>query len=141
GQMKIAPEHTEDRVLARMGKPSKKVLRRFRELFDALNRKAGKRQFLTYYFIAAHPGCTEADMQALARFCREELRLSPEQIQVFTPTPSTMAALMYRTGHDPFSGETLFVERSVEGKKRQREVVKGSATLRGAPRSGRGRAT
>ncbi len=141
GQMKIAPEHTEDPVLARMGKPSKKVLRRFRELFDTLNRKAGKRQFLTYYFIAAHPGCTEADMRALARFCREELHLTPEQIQVFTPTPSTMAALMYRTGRDPLSGEALAVERSVEGKKRQREAVKGSATLRGAPRSGRGRAT
>lgn len=141
GQMKIAPEHTEDRVLDLMGKPSKKSLRRFRELFEALNRKAGKNQFLTYYFIAAHPGCTEADMRSLAAFCRTELRLTPEQVQVFTPTPSTIATLMYRTGRDPFSGEEISVERSIEGKKRQRDAVKGRTTLRGAPRTGRRRAT
>jgi len=65
GQMKIAPEHIEDSVLSLMGKPSQKALRRFRELFNELNRKAGKKQFLTYYFIAAHPGCTVKDMESL----------------------------------------------------------------------------
>ncbi len=132
GQMKIAPEHTENVVLARMGKPGKKTLRRFKELFDAAVRRAGKNTFLTYYLIAAHPGCTAADMRSLARFCRDELHLLPEQVQIFTPTPSTLSTLMYVTGHDPFSGEAIFVERTLSGKSRQKEVVKGKFTSRGA---------
>ncbi len=137
GQMKIAPEHTEDAVLDLMGKPSKKSIRRFRERFLALTKAAGKEQFLTYYFIAAHPGCTEEAMRALSRFCRDELRLLPEQVQIFTPTPSTISTLIYRTGRDPYSGKEVSIERSVEGKMRQKNAVKGAATLRAAPRTGK----
>ncbi len=125
GQLKIAPEHVADRVLRLMGKPGVRVLERFREAFARANSEAGKRQFLTYYLIAAHPGCELADMQALARYARSELRLRPEQVQVFTPLPSTWSALMYRTGIDPFTGERIFVERSLAGRQRQRDAVVG----------------
>jgi len=135
GQMKIAPEHTEDRILALMGKPGKRALRRFRELFEAAVRRTEKQRFLTYYLIAAHPGCTLADMRALAHFCRRELHLAPEQVQIFTPTPSTLSTLMYVTGRNPFTGKEIFVERTIEGKKMQKEAVKGNATSRGAHRT------
>lgn len=123
GQMKIAPEHSEARVLARMGKPGTETLLRFRELFARLNTEEGRRQFLTYYLIAAYPGCTLADMEQLRRFCREELKLLPRQVQIFTPTPSTYATLMYWTGQDPWTGEDCFVERTEAGRERQKQVL------------------
>jgi len=129
GQMKIAPEHIEHRVLKAMGKPGQASLLEFRHAFQKLSRQAGKKQFLTYYFMAAHPGCTEADMHALREFTRKQLQLSPEQVQVFTPTPSTIAGLMYYTETDPFSGEKLFVEKD----RRRREEQKRILVAKGAP--------
>ena len=107
-----------------MGKPPvEDTLRRFKELFDRLSRAAGKRQFLTYYLIAAHPGCTEADMENLRRFFSHYLKMSPDQVQIFTPTPSTYSSLMYYTEKDPFTGASLFVEKSLKGKERQKAIV------------------
>jgi len=123
GQMKIAPEHSEGHVLARMGKPGADSLLRFRELFLEMNREEGRRQFLTYYLIAAYPGCTLADMQHLRRFCVDSLRLLPRQVQIFTPTPSTYATLMYWTGQNPWTGESCFVEKTDAGRNRQKEVL------------------
>ncbi|MDY7077204.1 MAG: YgiQ family radical SAM protein [Chloroflexota bacterium] len=123
GQMKIAPEHTEDRVLRRMGKPGKELLLTFKDWFYKLTRAAGKEQFLTYYLIAAHPGCTERDMWRLKRFASRELGISPEQVQVFTPTPSTYSTLMYYTEMDPFTGEKIFVEKAPAKKERQKQIV------------------
>lgn len=123
GQLKVAPEHIDDHVLKLMNKPGKASLLRFKRKFDALNQKAGKKQFLTYYFIAAHPGCGEAEMEQLKRFSSRELKISPEQVQVFTPTPSTYAALMYYTGIDPQSGREIYVEKSLAGKNRQKSMV------------------
>jgi uncharacterized radical SAM protein YgiQ len=123
GQLKVAPEHTEDHVLKRMGKPGKASLLRFKELFDRMSRAAGKEQFLTYYLIAAHPGCTEKDMQSLKRFASRNLKTSPEQVQIFTPTPSTYSSLMYYTEIGPFTGETIFVEKEPRRKERQKNIV------------------
>ena len=123
GQMKIAPEHSEDKILKLMGKPSKKKLRDFKDLFDKLNKKAGKKQFLTYYLIAAHPGCDRNDMLKLKKFASKELQLRPEQVQIFTPLPSTYSALMYYTGKNPFTGEKLFVEKDLHRKEGQKRLV------------------
>jgi len=123
GQMKIAPEHTEDRVLKTMGKPSSKSLEKFTNLFKDLSKKANKKQFLTYYLIAAHPGCTADDMRSLKAFTHKKLKLNPEQVQIFTPLPSTYSALMYYTGIDPFSGKPLFVEKDVSRKEKQKAIV------------------
>lgn len=125
GQMKIAPEHVSEKVLGFMNKPGKESLLRFREKFQKITQKYSKKQFLTYYFIAAHPGCSEQEMLELKRFASRELRLSPEQVQVFTPTPSTYASLMYYTGVDPKTGKTIFVEKNLRKKQRQKELVKG----------------
>jgi uncharacterized radical SAM protein YgiQ len=123
GQLKIAPEHTEDGVLKMMGKTGTKYLPGFRDEFERLNKKAGKNQFLTYYLIAAHPGCTYQDMQKLKAFTRKELKMNPEQVQIFTPIPSTYSTLMYYTGLDPFSKKHIFVEKDIRQKERQKEVI------------------
>ncbi len=111
GQLKVAPEHTDTTVLNRMGKPGSASLLEFKHRFDEASKKAGKPQFLTYYFIAAYPGCSEREMYSLRQFTSQKLHIHPEQVQVFTPLPSTYASLMYYTEQDPFTGETLFVEK------------------------------
>ena len=126
GQMKIAPEHTEKTVLAAMGKPGDtKYLLDFKQQFDSLSKKAGKKQFLTYYLMAAHPGCSRNHMKKLQDFTRQELGIRPEQVQIFTPTPSTYATLMYATGMDPFSRQKLFVEKNPMEKERQKKLITG----------------
>lgn len=123
GQMKVAPEHSEPHVLARMGKPDVSVLRAFKRRFERLTRAMGKRQFLTYYLIAAHPGCTAQDMVRLRRWIGRQLHIRPEQVQIFTPTPSTYSTLMYYTERDPFTGEPVFVEKDTRRRARQKEIV------------------
>ena len=126
GQMKIAPEHTEENVLNLIGKTtkeSKKYLEEFVNSFYSICRKSGKKQFLTYYFIAAHPGCTVKDMEEMKKFIKEKLKINPEQVQVFTPTPSTYSTLMYWTEKDPFTGKKIFVEKSLKEKKKQKEII------------------
>jgi len=123
GQMKIAPEHSESKVLKYMGKPDKKVLTDFKQNFTDLNKKNGKKQFLTYYMIAAHPGSTQKDMEDLKQFANSDLKLNPEQVQVFTPTPSTYSTLMYYTELDPWTREKIFVEKDPLKKQKQKDVV------------------
>jgi len=123
GQLKVAPEHSEEHVLVMMGKPDKDALRQFKKEFDAFSRQAGKKQYLTYYLIAAHPGCSEGDMRRLKAFASRELHISPEQVQLFTPLPSTYSALMYYTERDPFTGEKLFVEKDAARRERQKKIV------------------
>ena len=128
GQMKVAPEHSEESVLRRMGKPGKESLLRFKEMFDLSTRASGKQQYLTYYLIAAHPGCTEQDMQRLKAFTSTKLKVNPEQVQIFTPTPSTYASLMYYTEMDPFTRQPIFVEKDPSRKELQKQIVVGKNT-------------
>ena len=123
GQLKVAPEHTADNVLKLMGKPPIRNLPVFKNIFEKLTAAAGKKQFLTYYFIAAHPGCTDEDMRQLKSFATKELKTNPEQVQIFTPLPSTWSALMYWTGIDPFSGKKIFIEIDSAKKQRQKNII------------------
>ncbi len=123
GQMKVAPEHTEQGVLELMGKPGKQTLVDFKKMYDRLNKEEGKKQFLTYYLIAAHPGCEEKDMHALKQFTTHELKMNPEQAQVFTPTPSTYSAVMYYTERDPKTRKKIFVEKDTRRKEKQKAIV------------------
>jgi radical SAM superfamily enzyme YgiQ (UPF0313 family) len=123
GQLKVAPEHSEKQVLLHMGKQTIDDLPAFKSAFDRISAACGKPQFLTYYFMAAHPGCTQKEMAALKRFIRENLKTHPEQVQIFTPTPSTFSTLMYYTGQDPFTGKPMFVEKDPAKKQRQKETV------------------
>ena len=123
GQMKIAPEHTEDKILGLMGKDGKSCLNEFKNQFYKINNELGKKQFLTYYLIAAHPGCKDKDMMDLKRYASQELRVNPEQVQIFTPTPSTYSTLMYYTEKDPFTNQKLFVEKDNGKKQKQKDIV------------------
>ncbi len=123
GQMKIAPEHTETKILELMGKPDSATLKLFKEKFDRLSKESGKQQFLTYYLIAAHPGSTMEEMKRLKEFCSTILKINPEQTQIFTPTPSTFSTLMYYTQKDPFSGRPIFVERNLSAKETQKNIL------------------
>ena len=123
GQLKLAPEHTSTDVLNLMGKPGSDQLLEFKKRFDMLNKKFDKKQFLTYYFIAAHPGCDENEMIELKRFTSHQLHVQPEQVQIFTPTPSTYASVMYYTELNPFTLQPIFVEKSLQKKNHQKELI------------------
>jgi uncharacterized radical SAM protein YgiQ len=123
GQLKVAPEHTVPHVLELMCKPGPDVLIRFKKMFDDSNAEQGKAQFLTYYFLAAHPGCYHEDMEELNRFVHRELKTNPEQVQIFTPTPSTVSTMMYYTRRDYENTKNLKSEHSMQMKQRQKEVL------------------
>ncbi|MEJ2039211.1 MAG: YgiQ family radical SAM protein [Desulfosarcinaceae bacterium] len=123
GQFKIAPEHCQAHVLALMGKPGRQDLQRFLDMVQGVRGEHRLKVFVTYYLMAAHPGCTLADMRALRDFARQKLGMLPEQVQIFTPTPSTLSTLMYHTGCDPFSGREIFVEKTVSGKMGQKKAL------------------
>jgi len=123
GQMKIAPEHTDQKILDLMGKPSAGVLKKFVDSFYKETKKHGKKQFLTYYLIAAHPGCEMSDMENLKKFTSKELKINPEQVQIFTPLPSTYSALMYYTGKNPFNGKDIYVEYKPSERTRQKDIL------------------
>jgi len=123
GQLKLAPEHSEDSVLRLMRKPGVEKMLAFRARFEEANRRHKLKQFLTYYFVAAHPGCTEEQMQRVRQFATRELDATPEQVQVFTPTPSTWSTAMYWTECDPVTGESIFVEKKGRGRQAQKDAV------------------
>jgi len=144
GQIKLAPEHAEPEVLALMGKPGPGALEAFKAMFDGACEEAGERYFMTYYLMAAHPGCTEEHMRRLRRFLGETLRHVPEQVQIFTPTPSTLSTAMYHAGTD-LEGRPLFVEKDRARKQRQKDILRPAGGRRGGRMRGgtgwRGRPT
>jgi len=100
GYLKIAPEHTEAGPLSKMMKPGMGAYDRFKDMFEAASRAAGKKQYLIPYFIAAHPGTTLEDMLNLALWLKKnDFRL--DQVQTFLPTPMALATTMYHTEKNP----------------------------------------
>ena len=120
GRLKVAPEHTEERVLQLMRKPPFGMFERLNTQFREACRREGLNYQLIPYFISSHPGCTERDMQALSQKVLGRLNFTLEQVQDLTPTPMTLSSVMFRTGRDPYTGEKLFVARRQEDKKRQK---------------------
>lgn len=119
GRLKVAPEHTEDRVLRQMSKPSFRLFERLRKEFDSVNAEESLNYQIIPYFISAHPGCTAEDMRRLS--LNPYLRgINLEQVQDFTPTPMTKSSAAYYSGVDPDTGNGVFVERDMEKKKAQK---------------------
>jgi uncharacterized radical SAM protein YgiQ len=123
GQLKLAPEHSEDHVLDLMGKPRIGGFIEFKRLFEKINLRLKKKQFLTCYFIAAYPGCTLKDMERLRLFSRNYLKFRPRQVQIFTPSPSTTATMMYLTERSYDNSKPLFVEKNNREKKKQKDLI------------------
>ena len=120
GRLKVAPEHTSDRVLELMRKPSFDLYHRFASLFADVNRRAGLRQQLIPYFISSHPGCRETDMAELAVETKD-MGLQLEQVQDFTPTPMTLSTEIYYSGFNPYTGEKVFTATTPAEKLAQRK--------------------
>ena len=118
GRLKVAPEHTSDAVLSIMRKPSFRLFREFKSIFDKTCREAGLRQQLIPYFISSHPGCTERDMAELALITKQ-LDFKLEQVQDFTPTPLTVSTTCWATGYHPYTLEKIFSAKTPEEKRRQ----------------------
>jgi uncharacterized radical SAM protein YgiQ len=120
GRLKVAPEHTSPHILANMRKAPFDLFRKLKKRFDNIKTKHSLKYELIPYFISSHPGCTDADMKELEKEVKS-LGIKPEQVQDFTPTPMTLSTLMYYTGFDPYSGKKVYVARSIEDKRRQKE--------------------
>jgi uncharacterized radical SAM protein YgiQ len=120
GRLKIAPEHTSDKVLNLMRKPSFTYFGQFKAQFDRINRESKLNQQLIPYFISSHPGSTNEDMAELAALTKKlDFRL--EQVQDFTPTPMTLATEIYYSGFNPYTLEPVFTAKSKEEKLEQRK--------------------
>ena len=120
GRLKVAPEHTSDRVLRLMRKPSFQQFYDFKRIFDRINREENLRQQIIPYFISSHPGCLEEDMAELAVLTKQ-LDFHLEQVQDFTPTPMTVATETWYTGYDPYTLEPVFSAKSQREKLAQRQ--------------------
>ncbi len=120
GRLKVAPEHTSDRVLSIMRKPSFSQFQEFKKIFDRINQEEGLRQQLIPYFISSHPGCKEEDMAELAVITKR-LDFHLEQVQDFTPTPMTVATEAWYTGYHPYTLEPVFSAKTPREKLAQRQ--------------------
>ena len=120
GRLKVAPEHTSDRVLRLMRKPSFQQFYEFKRIFDRINREENLHQQIIPYFISSHPGCQEEDMAELAVITKQ-LDFHLEQVQDFTPTPMTVATETWYTGYDPYTLEPVFSAKNQREKLAQRQ--------------------
>ncbi|KAA3615413.1 MAG: YgiQ family radical SAM protein [Calditrichaeota bacterium] len=118
GRLKVAPEHTSDSVLKLMRKPSFKLFHQFKKKFEAICKKAGLNQQLIPYFISAHPGCELEDMADVA-VKTKDLGFKLEQVQGFTPTPMTVATVIYYSGFHPYTLKPVFTAKSDKQKQDQ----------------------
>ena len=120
GRLKVAPEHTSERVLNIMRKPPFSQFGEFKKIFDRINREEGLRQQLIPYIISSHPGCKEEDMAELAVITKR-LDFHLEQVQDFTPTPMTVATEAWYTGFHPYTLEPVFSAKTQREKLAQRQ--------------------
>ena len=120
GRLKIAPEHISENVLKIMRKPNLKMFNDFKRIFDKVNAKYQLKQQLIPYFISSHPACTNIDMAELAAETKM-MNFKLEQVQDFTPTPMTLATVMYYSGINPYTMEKVKVARSKQEKLSQRK--------------------
>ena len=120
GRLKVAPEHTSDRVLQLMRKPSFQQFYEFKRIFDRINREEDLRQQIIPYFISSHPGCQEEDMAELAVITKQ-LDFHLEQVQDFTPTPMTISTETWYTGYHPYTLEPVFSAKTPREKLAQHQ--------------------
>ena len=120
GRLKVAPEHTSDKVLYLMRKPSFKLFYDFKRIFDRVNSEKNLREQIIPYFISSHPGCGEEDMAELAVLTKD-LNFKLEQVQDFTPTPMTVSTEMWYTGFNPYTLEKVFSAKTPKDKLAQRQ--------------------
>ena len=122
GQLRVAPEHVSNQVLHYMGKPSHEVYQQFLDQYEKANAATGRKQYAVPYFMSSHPGCTIKEAVKLAEYVRD-LGFTPEQVQDFYPTPSTLSTCMYYTGIHPLTKEKVYIPRDPHEKAIQRTLM------------------
>ena len=122
GQLKVAPEHVDNNVLVRMGKPSRELYDEFVKKYKKLNEQYNKNQFIVPYLMSSHPGSTLKEAINLACYLKQN-KQRVEQVQDFYPTPGTASTCMYYTGYDPFTMEKVYVPKSAHEKAMQRALM------------------
>ncbi len=122
GQLKVAPEHCSDAVLACMGKPAIETYNRFQKRYFELTKSFGKEQYLVPYLMSSHPGSRLQDAVELAQYLHKS-GYSPEQVQDFYPTPGTASTVMYYTGIDPLTQKKVYVATDYHEKQLQRALL------------------
>ena len=122
GQLKVAPEHVSDPVLACLGKPKAAVYQEFCRQYKKMNERLELKQYLVPYLMSSHPGSTMKEAVELAEYCRD-LGYMPEQVQDFYPTPSTISTCMYYTGLDPRTMTAVYVPKDPHEKEMQRALI------------------
>ncbi len=120
GRLKVAPEHTSDKVLKIMRKPNFKNFETFNNMFNEINEKEQLNEYLIPYFISSHPGCEGIDMADLA-VKTKAMNFNLEQVQDFTPTPMTVATVIYYSGVHPYTLKPLYTAKNQKDKKNQRQ--------------------
>lgn len=128
GYLKIAPEHTEDDVLAQMMKPKMSSYYEFKRMFDKFSKEAGKEQFLIPYFIAAHPGTRDEDMLNLALWLKKN-NFEVDQVQTFYPSPMSLATAMYVSERNPlkkltYKSSKIAIPRGIEQRRLQKALLR-----------------
>ena len=128
GYLKIAPEHSEEKTLSKMMKPSISSYDEFKILFDKYSKEADKEQYLIPYFIAAHPGCDEEDMLNLSLWLKHR-KFKPDQVQTFYPSPMALATAMYYSQKNPlekvrYKGEKLKVCKDIDNRRLQKSFLR-----------------
>jgi uncharacterized radical SAM protein YgiQ len=122
GRLKVAPEHSSTEVLKIMRKPPFKQYLDFSKLFRKINQEAGLNQQLIPYLISSHPGSSIDDMAKLAIELKK-IGYKPEQVQDFTPTPMTLASVIYYSGIDPYTLQKVYSARSQQDKLNQQRFL------------------
>ncbi|MFI3272320.1 MAG: YgiQ family radical SAM protein [Pseudomonadota bacterium] len=121
GQLKVAPEHICENVLAAMRKPNVSVFKEFLDAFERFSHEAGKEQYVIPYLMSAFPSCTDNDMHYLGDWLRAR-GWSPQQVQCFIPTPGTVATAMFAAGIDA-EGNPVTVARTDAERLRQHAIL------------------
>jgi radical SAM superfamily enzyme YgiQ (UPF0313 family) len=120
GRLKVAPEHTSDKVLKLMRKPSFDLFYKFEKKFMAATKKVGLNQQVIPYFISSHPGSQMEDMADLA-LKTKNMGFKLEQVQDLTPTPMTVAAVIYYSGVHPYTLKEIYTPKNKNEKLNQRK--------------------
>jgi uncharacterized radical SAM protein YgiQ len=122
GQLSVAPEHSDPKVLDKMKKPGIQSYERFAQAFCQASEEAGKEQYLVPYFITGHPGSTLKDTIELAFYLKKN-GMRPRQVQDFIPTPMAMATCMYHTGIDPLTMEPVYTAKDLREKRMMKALI------------------
>ncbi len=128
GQLKVAPEHVDDKVLALMRKSTHSVYEDFASEYARINKELGKKQYLVPYYISGHPGAGLNEAIETALYLKKT-GFVPEQVQDFYPTPGSLATCMYWTGLNPHKRkedghlEEVYVARGAHERKLQRALL------------------